>query len=155
MRIIKAPMIWTQRIEEHSVFLAGGISKCPNWQEVVTSHIKFGFDQTNLLVLNPRRDDFDVSNTKASEKQIVWEHDALNRCDTLLFWFPKDTPCPITLYELGNYCEKKPNLIVGVDPDYQRKLDVTIQTRLRRPDVKVQEGFDNFLMDVSKHLRSI
>lgn len=157
MRIITAPNAFVRtKTQESSVFLAGGISNCPNWQETLVSHIKFAFsDKDNLVILNPRRENFDTAKQSDSVKQIKWEHEMLEQCGTLLFWFPKNTLCPITLYELGAYTVKKKNLIVGCDPEYQRLIDVKTQTELRRPDVEVHIGFENFLVAVSKHLKGI
>jgi Nucleoside 2-deoxyribosyltransferase like len=157
MRIITAPQPFIRtKIQESSVFLAGGISNCPNWQEILISHIKFAFSgKDNLVILNPRRDDFDVSKKEETTKQIKWEHEALEQAGTILFWFPKDTLCPITLFELGNYLEKKKNIIIGVDPKYARKYDVEYQTYIRRPEVAVAQNWERFLEYVSEHLKSL
>ena len=156
MRVITAPNVYERRNGDSTVFLAGGITNCPNWQETVISHAKFAFsDKESLVILNPRRENFDVSNKRVSEQQIEWEHKMLETCGSVVFWFPKETLCPITLYELGCYTEKKKNLIVGVDPHYGRKLDVTTQTLLRRPELTIYTGFDNFLGAVGKLLRSV
>jgi len=45
--------------------------------------------------------------------------------------------CPITLYELGTWLMTDKPLFVGVHPAYARRLDVEIQTRLVRPEVKI------------------
>jgi hypothetical protein len=157
MKVITAPMYYDRETgRESTVFLAGGISGCPNWQETLISHAKFAFgDKENLVLFNPRRENFDVTNKGQSEQQIAWEHKMLEMCGSLIFWFPKETLCPITLYELGNYTEKKKNLIIGVDPHYGRKLDVICQTTLRRPEVAVHVGFDKFLEAVGKHLKTL
>ena len=157
MKVIQAPYPFTRDSAGiSSVFLAGGISNCPDWQATLISHMKFAFsDKKNLVILNPRRDNFDVSNKGQSEQQIAWEHKMLEEAGTILFWFPKETLCPITLYELGAYTEKKKNLIIGVDPHYNRKLDVKHQTYLRRPELHVYEGFENFLAGVAEHLKTL
>jgi len=154
MKLLKAPGYYSDD-KEHVIFLAGGISSCPDWQKEVESHLKFAFEHKNFLVVNPRRDNFDMADKRATVQQIEWEHKMLERCDTLLFWFPEETLCPITLYELGNYTDKKKNLIVGVHDRYKRRVDVEKQTQLRRPDVKVAVGFDAFLAEVAKHLRTL
>ena len=85
----------------------------------------------NLVVLNPRRDSFDL-NDGMSETQIRWERDNLQRSDITLFWFSSGPSVqPITLYELGKYTVRnKPGLMVGCDPDYSRKFDVEFQCKL-------------------------
>jgi hypothetical protein len=54
-------------------------------------------------------------------------HDA----DLISFWFPRETLCPITLYELGKWHGKadKP-IVVGMHPDYPRRIDVEEQSKL-------------------------
>lgn len=63
----------------------------------------------------------------------------LRDADAILFWFPCETLCPITLYELGAWSMSDKPLFVGVHPAYQRRQDVEIQTRLARPDVAVTD----------------
>ena len=118
---------------EKSVFLAGGISNCIDWQAEVTSMLA----DANLVLLNPRRSNFPIYNPAESEVQIKWEFDHLRKASAILFWFPSETLCPITLYELGTWSMTEKPLFVGVHPNYQRRSDVEIQTRLVRPDVTI------------------
>jgi len=157
MRTIKAPQKYESRGNgEHTIFLAGGISNCPDWQKELESHLYFAFGIHNFVVFNPRRDKFDFANERESVKQIEWEHSMLEQCDTLLFWFPKETLCPITLYELGAYTGKKKNLVIGIDPHYKRKLDVITQTRLKiAGDCTLYVGWEIFLSGVAKHLHGV
>jgi len=154
MKLLKAPMYYHDE-KEHVIFLAGGISNCPNWQELLESHLKFAFGDKKFVIANPRREDFDLADKRATIQQIEWEHKMLERCDTLLFWFPDETLCPITLYELGAYTNQKKNLIVGVHERHKRRIYVEKQTSLRRTDVKVAVGFDSFLVEVANHLRKL
>jgi hypothetical protein len=75
-----------------------------------------------------------VNDSKASEVQIEWEHQQLARSEAIIFWFPCETLCPITLYELGAWTNKVPHkpLFVGTHASYTRRIDVIIQTRLER-----------------------
>ncbi len=58
------------------VFLAGGITNCPDWQSVVCKYL-MPFDGT--IIYNPRRVIWtpDIS----SEEQIVWEYRHLESAD--------------------------------------------------------------------------
>src|SRR5262245_48830305 len=116
-----------------SLFLAGGITGCPGWQETVVRQLK----EEAVVILNPRRANFPIDDPTAAQTQIKWEHRHLRKADAVLFWFPSETLCPITLYELGSWSMTTKPLFVGVHPDYQRRQDVEIQTRLVRPEVKV------------------
>jgi Nucleoside 2-deoxyribosyltransferase like len=136
---------------ETSLFLAGGISGCPDWQSemvallsdagVLDERADVASDSMGgqpLTLLNPRRRVFLPGNAEA-EAQILWEFRHLRKADALLFWFPCETLCPISLYELGAWSMTDRPLFVGTHPDYPRRLDVEIQTRLARPDVPVQQ----------------
>ena len=133
-----------------SLFLAGGISNCPNWQEEVCRRldpIGSSFSTSNLVVLNPRRKTFD-SDKSASKQQIEWEFHHLNATDTILFWFPCETLCPITLFEYGKWLISEKPLFVGCHPDYARKEDLLVQTRLERPDQKIHFDLPDLIADI-------
>jgi hypothetical protein len=67
---------------------------------------------TSLTLINPRRLDFDVENPDMEYEQIVWEHQNLEASDMISFWFPKETLCPITLFELGKYLKSNKKLFI-------------------------------------------
>jgi hypothetical protein len=157
MKVITAP----KPIDDaQSVFLAGGITGCPDWQaEVIYMLDEEGFDGT---VYNPRRANFPIGDPTAASEQIAWEFAALERADVRLFWFaggervfPESalrsageypgagarysSPVqPIALYELGRWTalEAAP-LVVGADPNYARLIDVHEQMRHARPDLAI------------------
>ncbi len=114
-----------------SIFLAGGITGCPRWQREMAER----FRETELTVLNPLREEFCVEDVRTAEEQIRWEYRHLRLATAKLFWFPKETLCPISLYELGAWSRSNDPLFVGVHPNYDRRRDVEIQTLLVRPDV--------------------
>jgi Nucleoside 2-deoxyribosyltransferase like len=116
-----------------SVFLAGGITGCGDWQQDLADRLR----DTGLVVLNPRRKCFPIDDPSAAEAQIRWEFRHLRRATARVFWFPSATHCPIALYELGASSMTKGPLFVGTDPRYARRADVEIQTKLARPDVEV------------------
>ena len=116
-----------------SVFLAGGISDCDEWQTRMVELLA----PLDLVVINPRRKNFPIDDPAAAEGQIRWEFRHLRRATARLFWFPGATLCPITLYELGTWSAGNAPLFVGVDPAYARRRDVDFQTKLIRPDVRV------------------
>ena len=128
-----------------SVFLAGGITSCPDWQSDMVKKLS----DTNLTLLNPRRTTFDITDPVQSELQIAWEHAHLKKAMAILFWFPKETLCPITLYELGYWAaDRHKRLFVGTDPEYQRKIDVVTQLRLERPGIQVVHSLDELAQQV-------
>lgn len=135
---------------EKSLFIAGGISNCANWQGDFISLLK----DTDLTCFNPRRKAFDMNDPEASRRQIEWEYKYLGLSMATAFWFPCETLCPITLFELGDQLKimertdgpsSKPKLrsiFVGCHPGYARKLDVEIQVGLRRKDIVVVDSLE-------------
>ena len=145
--VIEAPNPQYGPYDVTKVFLGGGISNCPPWHDYFLRRIQ-GFN-CDYTIYNPRRADFDVSDPNQSVIQIKWEHDHLHMSDIIVFWFPCETLCPITLFELGKYCQ--PNgrsLIVGCHPDYKRKTDVIEQMKLARPGFKVHEDLNDVINEL-------
>jgi hypothetical protein len=120
-----------------SVFLAGGISNCPNWQKDLIAML----ESTNLGIFNPRQDNY-TNNQAAATTQIQWEHTHLRMATAISFWFPSQTLCPITLYELGYWSSLQKPIFIGVHPDFERKLDVSIQTSLVVPEIKIVDSLE-------------
>lgn len=135
MIVVKPPMAPTRA----ELFLAGGISNCPDWQ----AETELALADLPGSVHNPRRPGVLVADEAIA--QIEWEHEALALSDAILFWFPAETLCPITLFELGVWSAKGVPLIVGTHPEYARRLDVITQLRLARPDVVVYDSLDAVL----------
>ena len=83
MKYIEAPFpVYDHRFDpnhemkvKNSVFLAGGITGCPDWQSDIVKMLS----DTDLTLLNPRRADFPIGDPDAAFDQIQWEHNAL-RC---------------------------------------------------------------------------
>ena len=135
---------------EPSLFLASGISGCPDWQARVAGLLA----GTGLTLLNPRRASFPMDDPAAAEEQIRWEFRHLRRAGAVLFWLPSETLCPITLYELGAWSMTAKPLFVGVHPDYARRRDVEVQTSLARPDVPVVHSLEDLARAVTGWCRS-
>lgn len=123
-----------------SLFLAGGITGCDDWQNEAIGLIEDEFPRNggnweinakDIVVYNPRREDWDVNDPNASDEQIEWEFHHLNTATHILFWFPSESLCPITLYELGAYTKHGSWPTVGTMPSYPRRFDVVKQTELR------------------------
>lgn len=129
------------------VFLAGGISGCPDWQsEVIASVDAYPWVDKTAILINPRRADFDTSNLNMSKDQIDWERRHLEAADLVLFWFPKETLCPITLLELGKCMVTGKPLVVGTHAEYARRFDVNYQVKVE-PRAKLLSGLvsDSFI----------
>ncbi len=123
-----------------SVFLAGGITNCPDWQKNVTQAL----ERFEVTVLNPRRRKY-PEEREALREQIEWEYERLRNAHLVSFWFSSGSVNPITLFELGSALEREVPLVVGTHFQYERKRDLEIQVSLRRPEIKIHESLEDFI----------
>jgi hypothetical protein len=151
LEVIEAPRAFDSG-QAVTLFLGGGISGCPNWQEEVILALKKPC--RGLCLVNPRRTGLTLNDIDPKQ-QIEWEYHALRQSDAIMFWFCEETLCPITLYELGSWNMTSRKLFVGCHPNYKRKLDVEIQTGLVRPDIKVVDSLDELVEQIIKWYQSI
>jgi Nucleoside 2-deoxyribosyltransferase like len=156
--LITSPQVYSQKhivTLRPTMFIAGGISNCWDWQKPAVERLLAG---TDLILFNPRRDGWNMEDSaEESKKQIRWEHTHLKQSDYILFWFPQETLCPITLLELGKYMMTDKALVVGTHPNYGRRLDVIEQLQLERPDVTVwsdlKEMIEAFIKDYDYQIK--
>ncbi len=142
MQYIEAPE--DKKAKFKSVFLAGGITNCPNWQMEIIEKLK----DEEITVFNPRRKDF----SKDNKEQIEWEYKKLREADLISFWFSRGSLNPIALFELGSAMERK-ELIIGIDREYPRREDVEIQVFLRRPEIEIVYSLEELLKNIIKTIR--
>ena len=134
MKYIEAPQKYdARRFDRPSLFLAGGISNCKDWQRELCDLLV----DDSVVVMNPRRAHFPMDDPSQSQVQIEWEYQGMRDVDAISFWFSPETINPIVLYELGAHSMTDKKLFIGVHPDYVRRSDVEIQTGLVRPDVEI------------------
>lgn len=142
MQYVEAPKQMPVPTGMKVLFLAGGITNCPDWQKELVD--KLGHIQ-NLLVLNPRRKNFPIHDPDASLEQIRWEHQYLRVAGGITFWFARGSLNPIVLFEYGKELGRREGehhkelkqLFVGCDPEYERIRDVKIQTGLENRDIEI------------------
>jgi len=132
MNYVEAPNKYEGE-DETSLFLAGGITNCRDWQKEIAENLK----DLSIAVFNPRRKDFSTMSEKDEEEQIRWEFDHLHKADAISFWFSEETLNPITLLELGFWLHSDKKLFVGIHPSYKKELDVIVQTKFARPDIEI------------------
>lgn len=90
VNIVRAP----EEIPEHAdLFLAGGISGCPDWQKDAEKRLA----PVPGVLINPRR--HGRLSPEFEAEQVTWEYTALRVSGAILFWFPKETLCPIFLVD--------------------------------------------------------
>lgn len=157
MKVIVPPKIYRPGENEISVFLAGGITNCSNWQNEIIQRIEElradDFDD-DLIIYNPRRDNFPIHQSSAAEEQIRWEFNKLNQMDIFSMYFCEgESDQPICMYELGRYISQMQlrfptdwnrRIIISVEDEYKRINDVIIQTKLacgHRIRINTQEDY--------------
>jgi hypothetical protein len=153
--IVKAPGKYSVR-GKFTVFLAGTIDmgKGENWQAQIGKYFSRFPDW--LLILDPRRDDWDdswgqdIDNPEFSQ-QVNWELDAQEAANLIVFVFATNeenaekAEAPITLMELGLFKDKQ--CVVCCPQGYYRKGNVDIVCE--RNQIPVYEDFDQMLEDVA------
>lgn len=145
-QIITAPSV--EKPIYTSVFLAGGITNCKEWQTEVIKELEYD----NISIFNPRRAHFDITDESASYKQIVWEFERLEQMDIFSMYFCDDnSDQPICMYELGRNIVRMQNrfpndwqdrIVISVEYGYRRKTDVLTQVELCAPQIFVDSNGD-------------
>jgi hypothetical protein len=153
---LEAPNARTPDMPPLSIFLGGGISGCQDWQTLVSTTIRAA---TNLLVVNPRRSNFDITDSSSSIQQIIWEFQELRAVSCRSFWFPKESICPITLFEYGYWLAQSKQLgmkiFVGADPEYARVLDLQVQTHLVDPNIKLHDTLESMCAEIIEYAHAL
>jgi hypothetical protein len=130
MTVVYAPNVLTT--EQHfmkKVFLAGSIDmgNASQWQ----AHVIAEVDTKDVLLMNPRRPDWDSSweqdiKNDMFREQVQWELDHLALADLIFFYFDPNGPAPITLMELGMHVEHASRLVVVCPIGYWRRGNLQI-----------------------------
>lgn len=168
MKVITAIEEYTKQENDICVFLAGGITNCPEWQDEVIEGLKnidpnkyrISFD--DLVIFNPRRKNFPIHDPNASEEQIKWEFRMLEQCDIFSMYFSGgESDQPICMYELGRNIVRIQNkfpaswdkrIVVTSSPNYRRYKDVIIQTTLATNNILSEE---NITGNLAEHIERI
>lgn len=139
MLYVEAPNPIPEDAPRPFIFLAGGITDCPDWQSKIVELL----GDVECTVLNPRRANFPMGDPDAGRVQIKWEFDMLwQKTEIFSMWFSNGSIGPICLLELGAHlarhrvsleetgCTPYAGFIVGGDEDYSRRFDVETQSAL-------------------------
>ncbi len=130
-RVIKAPAPLSLGPGERGVFLAGSIEmgQAEPWQ----AELEAALADLDLVILNPRRDDWDASWRQSVEDprfrgQVEWELAAQEAASLILMYFAPSTRAPVTLLELGLFA-RSGKLVVCCPDGYWRKGNVEVVCR--------------------------
>ena len=115
-----------------SIFLAGSIEMgtAEDWQKQMVKELS---DVNNLVIYNPRRDDWDSSweqniGNEPFNEQVVWELKHMEKATVIPMYFSPGTKSPITLLELGLFADSG-KVIVCCPDGFWRKGNVDIVCR--------------------------
>jgi hypothetical protein len=127
-RVLKPPARIDLPAGAKSVFLAGSIDmgNAEDWQSIVTRAL----DDRDVVVLNPRRDEWDSSWKQdiafaPFREQVEWELEGLERATLIAMYFAPSSQAPVTLLELGLFARTK-RVLVCCPPGYWRRGNVEI-----------------------------
>ena len=124
------PLAYYQKKEKHSLFLAGGIDRAPDWQKDAIAYLKKNSSEFDLAVFNPRRSTpFSREDYEARGEQVEWEFKHLRFAKVILFWFPESAPCTTSLLELG-YWLSTSKVVIGINPGHYKERSIKTQISL-------------------------
>ena len=150
--IIKSPNVIPTEDSRLKLFLGGSIDmgKSENWQ----ARIEKQLSNYNVIVLNPRRDDWNkewqpISTDKNFRKQVEWELSALEASDIVVMYFAPGSQSPISLLEFGLYA-KTGKLIVLCPDGFWRKGNVDIVSE--KYNISTVNTFNELIVELKKLL---
>lgn len=151
-RIIKPPTPIPVEVITPVVFLAGSIEmgSAEHWQ----AQLESALSDLDVLILNPRRDEWDASwvqsiDNPAFREQVEWELAGMERASLVAMYFAPATKAPVTLLELG-LCARAGQLVVCCPPGYWRRGNVEIVCR--RYEVPLVSSLSELVAEVRKQL---
>lgn len=154
MKVIQAPNDYPTD-QDILIFLAGSIEmgKAERWQDRVCAALE-GFD---VILLNPRRDDWDSSWVQRKSdpqfsEQVNWELSALRDSDVIVMYFAPGTESPISLLEFGLYAESG-KLYVACPVEFWRRGNVEIVCD--RYGITLFDSLDDLLANLMPDLKAV
>ncbi|MBL8740998.1 MAG: nucleoside 2-deoxyribosyltransferase domain-containing protein, partial [Myxococcales bacterium] len=133
-----------------TVFLAGSIDmgSAEDWQGAVTAELR----DLDIVVLNPRRDDWDASWRQSIDDpqfraQVEWELDGLERADVIALWLARDSLAPISLLELGLFA-RGGKVVIGCPQGFWRRGNVEVVSA--RYQIPLFDELDAFVTAIRK-----
>jgi hypothetical protein len=134
------------------IFLAGSIEmgKAEDWQTQVSNLLA---DQEDIIIFNPRRDDWDSSWVQSIHDdqfyaQVNWELDHIEKANVVLMYFDPTSQSPISLLELGILTAYPDKVLVCCPEGFWRKGNVDIVCeRFNIETVETKEEFLQYIID--------
>jgi hypothetical protein len=152
----------TKHVWPH-LFLAGSIEqgKATDWQSKAYSFFDAQQELENLVVVNPRRQNWDSDLEQRRENrefhfQVSFELDHLEKADAVAMWLEPGTLSPISLFEFGlmagwTSAGLMNKLVIGCPEGFWRKGNVEVVTDRYR--IQLVSTFDELLTESYTVLR--
>lgn len=139
-----------------SIFLAGTIDmgNSDNWQAQIVQELS----NHDVNIFNPRREDWDASwkqsiDNPQFKEQVLWELDALERADFIIFNFLPNSKSPITLFEFGKHYWD--NVIVCCPDEFYRSGNIHVICEREQINlVKSQDELLTFIKEIFKRFKN-
>lgn len=151
-RVLKPPTRVDLSPGARSVFLAGSIDmgQAEDWQSTVTRAL----GDRDVVILNPRRDEWDASWEQdiafaPFREQVEWELEGLERATIIAVYFAPTSKAPVTLLELGLFA-KSDRVVVCCPEGYWRRGNVEIICR--RYEVQMAADLDALVREIRRRL---
>ena len=151
MREVKAP---SEPSFEIRVFLAGSIEmgQAEQWQARIVGALS---GVNDVVVLNPRRDDWDSSWEQRADnpqfvEQVSWELDMLDAADIVVVYLAPGTMSPVSLLELG-LCARSGKLKVCCPKGFWRRGNVEVVCS--RNQIPLFETLEDLVADLARWSR--
>ncbi len=151
-RVLKPPTRVDLSPGARSVFLAGSIDmgQAEDWQSTVTRAL----GDRDVVILNPRRDEWDASWEQdiafaPFREQVEWELEGLERATIIAVYFAPTSKAPVTLLELGLFA-KSDRVVVCCPEGYWRRGNVEIVCR--RYEVQMAADLDALVREIRRRL---
>jgi hypothetical protein len=152
--VVKPPAPLPVEGQMPSVFLAGSIEMglAEDWQ----TRFENSLSDLDVLILNPRRDEWDASweqsiNNPLFREQVEWELAGLERAKVVAMYFAPLTKAPVTLLELG-LCVRDGRLVVCCPAGYWRRGNVEVVCR--RYGVPLLDSLPALVAEVRRRLEA-
>jgi hypothetical protein len=151
-RVLKPPAPLLLDGGTPSVFLAGSIEmgQAEDWQ----ARVERALAGVDVLLLNPRRDEWDASWVQSLAnptfvEQVEWELAAMEKASLVAMYFAPATRAPVTLLELGLNA-RGGKLVVCCPDGYWRKGNVEVVCR--RYGVPLAASLDELAAEVRRRV---
>lgn len=156
MKEYKAPQpFWNDKNvnNKKKVFLAGSIEQglAENWQTNISKKLS----NLDVIIINPRRDDWDSSwvqsvNNPQFYEQVTWEMYGLMNSDVIAMYFDPATKSPISLLELGLHAHDG-KLVIYCPNGFWRKGNVDVVAKVY--NIPVYTDKDLWTNEIIKRLK--